>query len=76
MSLPQREGRPALDLSPEATPDTASWDDDYGNLPYNPLNGPVPQRKGKPALNGWMEVAVDTNIVAGTTSDKSGTEQK
>jgi hypothetical protein len=55
MSLPQREGRPELDLSPDSTPNTASWDEDYGNTGMNPLNKPVKVRKGGPAENGWME---------------------
>ncbi len=55
MSLPQREGRPSLDLTPDKTPNTASWDEDYGNKPMNNLNEAVKVRKGAPAINGWQE---------------------
>lgn len=44
---------PASDLSPEETPNTASWDEHYGNVGMNELNHPVPERKGNPAVNGW-----------------------
>lgn len=55
MSLPQREGRPKLDLSPDATPDTASWDEKY-EKPANSLNNPVPKGTVKhPFHNGWAE---------------------
>jgi hypothetical protein len=57
MSLPQREGRPALSIAPDTTPDTAAWNESY-NDPMNSLNKPVPTRKGKPEPNGWgWEVA-------------------
>jgi len=59
MGLPQREGRPALNISPEATPDTASWAEDYDNVGMNPLNKPVELRKGKEPVNGWLTVAAD-----------------
>ncbi len=57
MSLPQREGRPSLDLSPDATPSNAGWDEHYDNKGANPLNHPVPERKGKPEINGWQNEA-------------------
>jgi len=60
MSLIQREGRPALDLTPDATPSTAGWDEHYGNKPMNPLNEAVPERKGKEPVNGWMTERYDT----------------
>jgi hypothetical protein len=60
MSLIQREGRPALDISPSKTPDTASWDETYDNKGMNPLNNPVPDRKGKPPVNGWLVEAYDS----------------
>lgn len=57
MSLPQREGRPALSISPSETPDNASWCESY-DKPANSLNEPVAVRKGKPEPNGWgWEVA-------------------
>ena len=58
MSLPQREGRPALDLSPDETPNTAGWNERYDD-PANPLNEPVPIRKGPAEVNGWQVVAND-----------------
>lgn len=60
MALPQREGRPGLDISPEATPDTAGWTEKF-NSPGNDLNKPVPQRKGGPEPNGWTKELFDTN---------------
>jgi len=51
MGLPQREGRPSLDLSPDANPSSGKQE---FNSPMNELNGPVPERKGKPAPNGWQ----------------------
>ena len=61
MALPQREGRPALDIAPDATPDAASWDERYDNLGVNPLNHPVKVRKGPAEVNGWMKELYDTN---------------
>lgn len=61
MALPQREGRPALDISPDKTPNTASWDEHYDNVGANPCNHPVEERKGGPETNGWMWEAYDTN---------------
>jgi len=56
MGLPQRENRPSLDISPEASiPETAGWQDDYGDVGMNPLNHPVPVRKGSAAANGWTQ---------------------
>jgi hypothetical protein len=53
MGLPQREGRPSLDLSPDATPETASWDEQFP-LPANKLNNPVPKGEVyEPFHNGW-----------------------
>jgi len=63
MSLIQREGRPSLDIAPEKTPNTASWDEHYDNLGANDLNNPVPERKGKPEPNGWTNEAYDVNTV-------------
>lgn len=60
MSLIQREGRPALDISPDATPNTAAWETQYNN-PMNELNKPVPERKGAPEANGWTKEAYDVN---------------
>jgi hypothetical protein len=60
MSLPQREGRPALSLKPDATPDTAAWVEQH-NDPMNDLNKPVPERKGKPDANGWINESYDVN---------------
>jgi hypothetical protein len=60
MSLPQREGAAALDLTPDATPVTSSWDEIY-NDPMNDRNKPVPDRKGPPAKNGWVDELFDTN---------------
>jgi hypothetical protein len=54
MALPQREGRPALDISPDATPDSAAWAESY-NTPANELNKPVPVRQGGPEANGWTK---------------------
>lgn len=51
MGLPQRDGRPKLDLAPEANP-SVDWPERY-NDPANELNKPVPLRKGGPAANGW-----------------------
>lgn len=59
MSLPQREGRPALNISPEETPNTASWAEHYDNVGMNPLNKPVEVHKGEFPPNGWMTVAAD-----------------
>lgn len=75
MGLPQREGRPALSISPEdSIPDTASWDEDYGDVGMNPLNEPVPERKGKPDINGWLHVASDVTPSGdgGKGSDDAG----
>lgn len=55
MSLPQREGRPKLDISPEKTPNTASWVTQY-NEPMNECNEPVAERKGAPEPNGWEDL--------------------
>ena len=52
MSLPQRGNQPSLDLTPDATPDTAAWDEEYDD-PMNPLNKPAPLRSGPPDVNGW-----------------------
>lgn len=52
MGMPQRDGRPSLDISPADTPDTATWAEKY-ETSANELNHPVPQRKGGPAPNGW-----------------------
>ena len=52
MALPQREGRPALDISPDETPSTAGWCEEF-NDPMNPLNKPVPVRSGQADVNGW-----------------------
>jgi hypothetical protein len=61
MALPQREGRPTLNINPEAsTPNTASWDEHYDNVGANELNHPVPERKGGPDANGWLHEAYDT----------------
>lgn len=76
MSLPQREGRPALDLSPDSTPDTASWDEDYGDVGMNPLNEPVPVRKGKEPPNGWMTVASDITSTSDKGSGTKGSEKR
>ena len=59
MALPQREGRPALSIKPDATPSTAGWCEEY-NDPMNPLNKPVPERKGPPEVNGWQNEMFDT----------------
>lgn len=73
MGLPQREGRPALSIAPEdKTPDTASWDEDYGNKGMNPLNEPVPLHTGKFPVNGWMEVASDVVAEAGSSKGSPG----
>ena len=45
----------ASDLSPDATPTTAGWCEEY-NDPMNPLNKPAPIRTGKPDVNGWLRV--------------------
>ena len=58
--LIQREGRPALDLTPDATPSTAGWDERYDD-PANDRNKPVPERKGAAEPNGWVNDAFDTN---------------
>lgn len=58
MSLPQREGRPALELKPSETPDTAGWVTQH-NDPTNPLNKPVSERKGPAEVNGWQWVVGD-----------------
>lgn len=76
MGLPQREGRPSLDISPDATPDTASWDEDYGDVGMNPLNEPVKARKGKPAVNGWMTIASDIMSEAEGFSKGPGGEKR
>lgn len=60
MALPQREGRPALDLAPDKTPNTASWETQY-NEPMNELNAPVTVRKGPADPNGWVNEAYDVN---------------
>lgn len=53
MGLPQREGRPSLDIRPEANPG-ASWDEHYGNVGANKLNHPVPVGSVQaPYHNGW-----------------------
>ena len=77
MGLPQREGRPALNITPEdSIPDTASWCEEFDNVGMNPLNHPVELRKGAPAENGWMEVAADVNPTSGSGSGKSGSEKR
>jgi hypothetical protein len=60
MALPQREGRPTLDLTPDKTPNTASWDEKYITS-MNECNDPVPERKGKPEPNGWTKEMYDVN---------------
>lgn len=61
MSLPQREGRPALHISPEdKLPNTAAWETDRFDTSMNPLNEPVPLHKGDFQPNGWMFEAYDT----------------
>ncbi len=77
MGLPQREGRPKLDISPEdSIPYTSSWTDDYDDVGMNPLNEPVPVRKGAPSVNGWQEVASDVTPTASTGGGKSGSEKR
>lgn len=52
MGLPQREGRPALDIAPGGFDQLGgSWDETF--TAGNPLNEPVPVRKGSAAVNGW-----------------------
>lgn len=63
MGLPQREGRPSLDISPDATPQTAGWDEHYDNKGANKLNHPVPERKGGPDPDGWGHEAYDVEHV-------------
>ena len=71
MSLPQREGRPALSISPEdKLPNTASWDEHYDNLGASPLNNPVPLHKGDFPENGWMSEQYDTSQTDEYTSKK------
>jgi hypothetical protein len=60
MGLPQREGRPVLDISPDATPVTAGWDEHF-NDPMNDRNKPVPIRKGNADPNGWVHELFDVN---------------
>lgn len=60
MGMPQREGRPKLDLSPDTTPNTAGWGDHFDD-PMNDRNKPVPVRKGPADENGWVHEAFDTN---------------
>jgi hypothetical protein len=55
MSLIQREGRPKLDLTPDETPDTAAWDEHYGNVGMNPMNNPSPIHTGDWPVNGWTK---------------------
>ncbi len=56
--LPQRDGRPALDLTPEPTPGQ-TWDEVFTD-PANPLNAPVPLgRVRAPFHNGWSEAGVE-----------------
>ncbi len=62
MALIQRQGRPALDITPDTTPKTASWGEHFDE-PMNPLNAARPERKGKPEVNGWTKEAYDTNQV-------------
>lgn len=76
MGLPQREGRPSLDLSPDATPDTASWDEDYGNVGMNPLNHPVKQDRSKYPVNGWLTIASDITSEAEGFHPGPGGEQR
>jgi hypothetical protein len=64
MSLIQREGRPSLDLSPDATPTTAGWDEKYITS-SNDCNDPVPVRKGKAEDNGWTKELNLVTIVEG-----------
>lgn len=40
MALPQREGRPSLDIAPDATPKTAGWAESF-NEAANKLNNPT-----------------------------------
>lgn len=63
MALPQREGRPALDISPDATPTTAGWAEKYPD-PMNPCNEAVPVRKGAPAVNGWQDDYVRVELTS------------
>lgn len=60
MPLPQRDGRPSLDLTPDATPKTASWVTQY-NDPMNDRNAPVKEREGPADPNGWTKEMYDTN---------------
>lgn len=60
MSLPQREGRPKLDLTPDKTPSTAGWAEQYTD-PANECNEPVKERKGPPEPNGWTKELYDVN---------------
>lgn len=76
MSLIQREGRPALDISPEKTPDTASWDEDYNDLGMNPLNYPVKEDRSKYPPNGWLTVASDIQSEAEGFHSGSGGEKR
>lgn len=62
MSLPQREGRPKLDILPEdSLPSTAGWAPHYDNLGANDLNNPVDKREGSPKPNGWQDEFYDVN---------------
>ena len=58
MSLPQREGRPALDLAPDSTPSNAGWIEKYVTS-SNECNDPVPERKKPEPPNGWTKEAYD-----------------
>lgn len=62
MGMPQREGRPKLDLTPDSTPETASWAEQY-NESGNVNNQPVPLRKKPAPHDGWDPrfEAYDTN---------------
>lgn len=60
MGLPQREGRPSLDLEPSETPNTASWVTQH-NDPMNACNEPVPVRKKPEPNDGWQKEMYDVN---------------
>jgi len=68
--LPQREGRPSLDISPEdSIPDTAGWAEKFTD-PMNPLNKAVPERKEAPEPNGWVhESGIGTKYSVDLDSD-------
>lgn len=69
MSLPQRDGRPALNILPSPTPNTAGWAKHFDNLGAHDCNDPAPLRKGSGVDERGTLVDTDNDEAFDTDND-------